>query len=46
LGLITGTRDNATDLYAIEELQKREDLDSAVVKKIQYDKRPAALYGI
>jgi predicted TIM-barrel fold metal-dependent hydrolase len=45
IGTDYGHADNATELYAIEGLQKREDIDPAVVKKIQYD-NARALYGI
>jgi predicted TIM-barrel fold metal-dependent hydrolase len=45
IGTDYGHADNATDLYAIEGLQKREDIDPSIVKKIQYD-NACALYGI
>jgi len=45
IGTDYGHADNATDLYAIEEIQKREDSEPSVVKKIQYD-NACALYGI
>ena len=45
IGTDYGHADHATDLYAIEGLQKREDIDPSIVKKIQYD-NACALYGI
>jgi predicted TIM-barrel fold metal-dependent hydrolase len=45
IGTDYGHADNATDLYAIEELQRREDIDPAVVKKVLED-NARALYGI
>ena len=45
IGTDYGHADTSSDLYAIKELQAREDLDPRVVQKI-VDDNARALYGL